>query len=505
MNKAMIALVMAVLFVAGCGQRADHADVADGHSHNGSQHEQDEKETQTLFSEDLELFVEYDPIIVNEVSVFNVHVTDLNKGHKPIADAEVSLKLEIDREVKQQFEGALINKGIYQFEVSPQFSGEGLIQILVKKGNTEDRFEIDHLHIFKEKTDVHTHGPGPATGEVSYTKEQAWATDFEVRQVPAQDFSQIIKASGELLAMPGEKQNLVAKNEGIVLFSKTNLVQGSPVTQGELLFTISGRGFTDDNISVQYHDARLQFEKSKNQYIRHKNLVEDKIVTRSQFLESRNQYLTDSIEFYYLEKNVSDGGLKVFAPLNGYIHELNVSEGQYSSTGTILATISSNRVMLLRADVPQQYFDLLGQINDATFRPAYSGKVYSIDELNGRLLAKASSVAENNHYMPVYFEVLNDGTLLEGAFAEFNLRTRPEPGVLVVPISSLIEEQNNFYVYVQLSGERYLKKQVHPGDSDGLQTAILDGLSEGERVVVRGALLLKGASVSTAPVHSHTH
>jgi RND family efflux transporter MFP subunit len=195
----------------------------------------------------------------------------------------------------------------------------------------------------------------------------------------------------------------------------------------------------------------------------------------------------------------------VFAPLSGYIHELNVSEGQFASIGKILATISSNRVMLLRADVPQQYFGILGQISDATFRPAYTDKVYTIEELNGKLLAKASSVAENNHYMPVYFEVINDGTLLEGAFAEFNLKTKPQKDRLIVPVSALIEEQNNFYVYIQLSGESYMKQQLSLGDSDGIHAEVISGLKAGDRVVTRGALLLKASSASSAPVHTHSH
>ena len=120
-------------------------------------------------------------------------------------------------------------------------------------------------------------------------------------------------------------------------------------------------------------------------------------------------------------------------------------------------------------------------------------------------LQKASSVAENNHYMPVYFEVINDGSLLEGAFAEFHLKTEPQLGTLVVPVGAVVEEQNNFYVYVQVSGEGYLKKQLGLGDSDGIYTEVLSGLVEGDRVVTKGAMLIKAASISSEPVHSHSH
>ena len=503
MIKAIIALVMAVFIVTGCSHNADHSHEGEQNKSATDTYDYSEKESYTLYSKNLELFVEFDPLISGENSIFLVHITDLNTNYSPLENAGVKAMLEIDREVKQNFEGQPVIAGIYELEVSPQFSGEGKLVIDISTLSFSDRFEIEHIHIFKEKTDLHTHGA--VTGEVNFLKEQAWNTDFNVELIEPRSFSKVINVSGELLAMPGEKQSLVAKHKGIVMFSTRNLVQGSPVKKGELIFNISSKGFTDDNISVQFQEARLAFEKSKSQYLRHKNLVDEKIVTQRQFVESRNQYQADSVQYFYLKRNVSDGGVKVFSPLTGYIHELNVSEGQFASTGSMLATISSNKVMLLRADVPQQYFNTLGKITDATFRPAYSEKVYTIEELGGKLLAKASSVAENNHYMPVYFEVNNDGTLLEGAFAEFHLKSDPLPGKFTVPVSALIEEQNTFYVYLQISGETYLKKQVQIGDSDGINSEVLSGLKAGDRVVIRGAMLLKASSVSSAPVTSHSH
>jgi len=501
MNKSIQTLAFAVLFMTACHQGADHNHEND--SSASKQIDHIDQESLTLYTRDLELFMEYNPLLAGETSEFIIHLTDLYNDYSPIDTAEVSVVLEIDKEFKQEYPCVFIEPGIFKSEVTPPFSGDGILIIDVQKGKLKDQFKINHLHIFRELTDVHTHRA--TSGQVYYSKEQAWTTAFNVQPILPSEFSKVINASGEILAMPGEKQNLIAKLNGIVTFSTRNLVQGSPVSKGELLFIISGKGFAEDNISVKYQEAKVQFEKSKNQYLRHKKLVEERIVSGSQFQESRSRYVADSVIYFNLKKNVSGDGMKVFAPSDGYIHELLVSEGQFASTGSLLATISGNRIMLLRADVSQQYFGYLDEINDATFRPAYSEKVYTIEELNGKLLSKASSVAENNHFMPVYFEVINDGTLLEGAFAEFYLKTNLTSDNLVVPVSALIEEQNNFYVYVQVDGESYRKTQIKAGFSDGIYTEVLSGITPGERVVTSGTMLLKAASVTTAPVHSHTH
>jgi multidrug efflux pump subunit AcrA (membrane-fusion protein) len=106
----------------------------------------------------------------------------------------------------------------------------------------------------------------------------------------------------------------------------------------------------------------------------------------------------------------------------------------------------------------------------------------------------------------VYFEAQNNGNLLEGAYAEFYLKIRALENAIVVPKTAIIEEQGRYFVYVQASGETYRKREIFVADSDGLKTRVEKGLSAGERVVTRGSMLLKTASVSPAiPVHDHEH
>ena len=146
------------------------------------------------------------------------------------------------------------------------------------------------------------------------------------------------------------------------------------------------------------------------------------------------------------------------------------------------------------------------EIETAHFRPAYTDQVYSVEEMNGRLLAAGSSVAENDHYLPVIFEVDNDGSLLEGAFAEIFLKSSQKSNVLVVPMSAILEEQGEYYVYVQVTGESYTKRGIAPGKNDGRNMEILSGLDPGERVVTRGVMLVKAASMVTGVAgDGHAH
>ena len=104
------------------------------------------------------------------------------------------------------------------------------------------------------------------------------------------------------------------------------------------------------------------------------------------------------------------------------------------------------------------------------------------------------------------FKVTNDGRLLEGAFTEVYLKTGTKDNCLVLPKTALTEEQGEYFVYLQVTGESYSRKPVITGHNDGNNVEIIGGLDPGERVVTKGVMLLKAASMITGTVgHGHAH
>ena len=72
--------------------------------------------------------------------------------------------------------------------------------------------------------------------------------------------------------------------------------------------------------------------------------------------------------------------------------------------------------------------------------------------------------------------------------------------------TALIEEQGLFFVYVQLEGESFTKREVKLGGNDGINVQIISGISEGERVVTLGAYNIKLSVASgSLPAHGHEH
>ena len=262
----------------------------------------------------------------------------------------------------------------------------------------------------------------------------------------------------------------------------------------------------DDNIKEQYLQALAKYEKSKANYIRNKFLIQDKLITESEFLESKYEFKVDSNAFQVILKNYSEGGGEVRAAANGFIQQVYVSEGEFVEQGQLLASISSNQNLIIEADVPQRYFHKLGFITSANIETPYDNKIYDIDNLNGKLVSYGRNTDPSGLFTPVYFQIKNPGKLIPGSFIEVYLKAKPVRDILVIPRSALIEEFGNYYVFIQTGGESYAKSEVAIGNDDGIHVMIREGLHEDDRVVTKGAYRIKLASMSSdLPSHGHVH
>jgi RND family efflux transporter MFP subunit len=472
-----------------------------------SQHA-DEAIQYTLYSDQYEFFIEHLPLEAGEETEFLVHLTEL-ATYKACSTGHVSILID----GVSVTSGEPSRPGIFHVPFTPKKEGAFHAEFIYKNGAISQEVE-EHVHVYKDhaaihaaetEEDGHSH-ESEALGEIKFLKEQAWKSDFMVSKIVAAPFHAVIPTSGEITAMPGEKKNITASSQGIVRFTDPLLVQGSTVKKGQLLFTLSSETLVEDNVKLRFEEARNRLERSRSEYNRHSVLYEQEAISERQFQESKSTFVEDSLRFYSLAANISDGGVMVSAHVSGTIHELLVSDGEYTEPGKLLATLSTNRTLMLRADLPQQYFGQLKDIQSAHFRPAYSKQVFTVEEMNGELLASGVSVAENDHYLPVIFKLENEGHLLEGAFAEVYLQAKEKSDILAVPSTALEEEQGGHYLYIQVSGESYTKRFVTTGENDGLFVEIIGGLKAGDRVVTRGVMLVKAASMATGVVgdgHSH--
>lgn len=382
-----------------------------------------------------------------------------------------------------------------------------LAMALILGGCGEKAAHDEHGHdhdMHHEEEEAHAHGhEAHGAGEVVFKKQDAEAIGLQTRIMQPGVFSEVIKTSGQIQSAQGTETVLVATVPGVVTLGDTRFVDGTSVRKGQPVLTLASNALSDGDVAIRVKNAYLT---AKQEFERMEQLVGDKIVSQKDYEQARLAYENAKVAYDAINGKQSVRGVAVTAPMNGFLKNILVKEGDYVTVGQPLATISQNSRLVLRADVSEKNYARLPMIRSAHFKTPYDDKVYKLDELGGRLLSYGKSSGNNSFYIPVLFEFDNKGAVIAGSYVEVYLLGKPMEQVLSVPVSALVEEQGFYCVYLRLDEDCYKKQYVTLGADNGEAVQILSGLKAGDEVVTKGAYQIKLASASNAiPAHTHHH
>ena len=375
------------------------------------------------------------------------------------------------------------------------------------EGHDHEHEEADHDHEHEEAGHDHEHDheheAAATPGEVVFKEANAKAVGLQTITVTPGAFTQVIRTSGQVLAAQGEESVMVATVPGVVSFGSVPFTDGTAVRKGQAVLSIASNGLSEGDVAVR---AKAAYEAAKLEFERMEALVADRIVSAKEFEQAKLNYANAKAAYEAVADKQTAKGVAVVAPLNGYLKNIQMKEGDYVAVGQPLATIAQSNRLMLRADVSERYYSSLPMVQSAHFKTPYDEQVYRLADLRGRLLSYGRASGGDSFFVPVTFEFDNKGAILPGSFVEVYLLTKPLEQVISVPIESLIEEQGLYSVYVRLDADCYRKQPVTLGANNGVEVQILSGLHGGEAVVTKGAHQVKLASASNAiPAHSHSH
>ena len=341
-------------------------------------------------------------------------------------------------------------------------------------------------------------------GEIVMTKHQMEEAHIHTAVVQPSDFVDVIKVGGQIVSSQNDEQTVVATSDGIVQFSKLKLTEGAPIAVGQQIATLSSRNLQDGDPVAK---AKAAFLAAQSQLKRAKELVADKIISQKEFEQTKMAYEQALAAYRGLEVTASTGGVVVAAPRAGYVKNILVRQGDYVTVGTPILTVTSNRRLQLRADVPQQYMRYLPLVTGANFRIPGDGTLYRLSAMNGRVESYARSLSDNSAFAPVTLSMDNVGGVLPGSYAEVYLLMQSGKPCISLPVGAITEEQGLYFVYVAEPDEPgvFIKREVGIGRENGESVEILSGIKVGETVVTQGAMQVRLASMSGAVPEGHSH
>lgn len=404
-----------------------------------------------------------------------------------------------------QHEGKTEVQGIYRFCVRAEAEGEAKLVF-----SADGQRASIPVRVFGSASEASEYAESlevrSSNGAV-FPKEKSWSVDFATEEAVLEPFGQVIRATSCVQPSQEEVFTVSALTDGVVSIGAKALVEGREVRKGETLCIVKGSGTADENLATKYARAEADYNFARNEYERKKVLASDRIVSESELRQAEAAFEIAKAVFENLKGNFDASGQSAKSPIEGFVTSVTVSNGQFVRAGDPIATVSRSRSLLVVAEIQPRYSACLKDICGATFKDMDSGRIWTLDELGGKVVSYGKSVSSDSPLIPVTFSVPNKGGFIPGSFLQTRIITRSETPAITLPTTSLIEEQGNYFVYRQLTPEYFEKTPVTIGASDGLRTEIRSGLSAGERVVSKGAMFVKLAQASGAldPHAGHNH
>ncbi len=521
-----------------------------------AQAEEDEKSAvTTVWTDRFEIFLEHQFIVAGTPVRFITHVTDL-VTLEPRREGSLTYVMRRGTDAKvEHTEPKVMRDGIYIPELI--FSKDGLwnITLVIPVEGTDYRVELPPVTVYASEQAVAEASEAEEADGISFLKEQQWKILSRTEPVMRQTLTERLRLSGLVSAPPGNTAAVTPPIAGRLLPPPSGSLPfvGDPVEAGQVFAVVQPPLAGSDVLTfisnqnqiqtltaeltvkaaeadagtikaeLELRQAELILERTRELY--EKKAKSARELEEAQFAIQRANAeieIARSLKKTYEETlaNLSsrpkeiefDNNLPIVelrAPISGTIVEINATVGEHVQPDETIFTIVDTTRVFIEAKVPESDIERLSATTGALYETPGSPDVYHVidEKKGGRLVFIGVRVNSRTRTVPIVYEVPNpDRTLRLGMALNVHVQTTHVEDALAIPSSALVDEDGRPIAYVQVSGETFEKRDLELGIRDGEYVQVLTGLSEGERVVTKGAYAIRLASVSSViPAHGHAH
>jgi len=180
----------------------------------------------------------------------------------------------------------------------------------------------------------------------------------------------------------------------------------------------------------------------------------------------------------------------VRAPFSGTIESRAVSTSERVHVTDRMFTLADTSTLWITAEIRENDWPAIaveaGQSLSASVPALGRETVTATVEYIGR------EVSPDTNAVPIVAVVDNaDGRLRPGLFVRVSVPIEAKPDVLTVPAQALLQHDGQPFVFLAEGENRFRRADVQTGNTDDNRVEVIRGLSDGDRVVIRGAFILK--------------
>ncbi len=303
----------------------------------------------------------------------------------------------------------------------------------------------------------------------------------------------LVQAPGRVAFRDGAVARVGAPVHGRVI--AINVHVGDPVHKGQHLMTLSSPDAATMNADLQRAEvgaraAAAEAQRQRDMMSKGVGIQSDLVAAQAHSDEARAELVRARTSLAFLGQE-HGGIIEIRAPIAGNVLSLRATVGGTAQPdGDPLLELGDPNALWMVTEVFERELPLVRVGARAAAQVASMA-----DPVHLQVLNVGAAVDPATRRAPVYlaFDEL-EPALRSGMYARIAIEAKFEGGVAVPATAVLIKEGGRTFVYVAQPDGTFRSREVTIGHPVDGRVAVFTGLRPGERIVVKGALLLDTAA-----------
>lgn len=339
---------------------------------------------------------------------------------------------------------------------------------------------------------------------IKLTSAQYKAANIQLGKIERRPIGTTLQVNGMLDVPP---QNLLTVSAPMGGFVKsTKLLQGMKVHKGDLLVTLENQEYIQ--LQQDYLDNKSKLEYLESEYNRQLELARENINAQKTLQQSKAQYqsaraIVKGLEAKLAMINISASALSennikstisLFAPLNGYVTEVNINIGQYVNAADVMFKIVNLEHLHAELQVFERDVHKLRVGQKVIFKLANENSIRTATvHLIGKEISAERTVRVHCHLDK------EDENLLPGMYITASLESVIQE-VDAVPVKAIVNFEGEDFIFTSTENKdqfKLLKVKTGNSTAEFTEVKLPDGFDRTNAIVTNGSFSLLGMLKNT--------
>ena len=337
---------------------------------------------------------------------------------------------------------------------------------------------------------------------ITLSKAQFDSEKMELGALTEQFFNESVMANGMIDVPPQNRASVSTFMGGYV--KNTPLLVGDKVRKGQPLITLQNTEFID--IQQQYAEVTEQLNYLKSEFERQQILYTEKITSQKNFLRAESTYKSTLAMHHGLRKklemmNISPDSVEkgnitstinLYAPIQGSVTKVNVSNGTYISPSDEILEIVNTEHIHLELSVFEK--DILKIKKDQSIN--FKIPEVSSDIFQAEVHLVGTSVDEEDRTIKVHGHIKDDEqtNFVTGMFVEAEIIISSKKS-LALPTEAVVKIEDNYFALVLTNQKEdvysFDKIKIKAGEQNEKYIEVINiDEFKNKEVITRGAFML---------------